>query len=412
MAGNPKLILRASLAQMMLRGLVHNLPQQGHAARDVSACLRLARSMEANQTLSGPRITEYDRLFQLGLQAAVEAVVDAAEVENVAPAPLVEALETVVEPFAVTWRDHSQTLRVATLELITHDKEWLKLVEFIKRYGRELFHARFLAMANLRGILVRGVGPYLEDLAKEPDPLHPLQLLDDLDGVVAQPEVERLLQVILQTLIENYDHLRDYNATTTQSDYGDNLYRLFEYLRLKARYERAAWLLRPLNLVHEVLARRDGLAAALWRQRVESITRESADKYLQDLVRLERAHGIRLATIRDRIEERFVKPLVLDRLCALIEPALDHAEESIGSDAISPFEKELTPYANTPSGVGLDVPAWLQRLQSELERVRTSNSDLSNLAETMFHVPETPLAFTPLVEQLRDWEKRSREDGD
>lgn len=420
--GNPKLILRASLAQMMLRGLVHNLPKQG-MLRETYHLLRLARSMEANQTLNGPRITEYDRLFQLGLQAAVEAVIEAAQAEKIAPAQLVDALETVVEPFAVTWRDHSQTLRVATLELITHDKDWLKLVDFIKKYGRELFHARFLAMANLRGILLRGVGPYLEDLEKEPDPLHPLRraaeddeedapprLLDDLGNKISRPDAERVLQIILQTLIENYDHLRDYNATTTQSDYGDNLYRLFDYLRLKARYERAAWLLRPLNLVHEILARRDGSAAALWRQRVEAITRESADKYLEELARLEKTHGIRLATIRDRLDERFVKPLVLDRLCALIEPALEHAEQALGSDEVSPLEKELAPIATTPSGVGLDIPAWLLRLQTELERVRTSQSDLSHLAETMFHVPNTPLAFTPLVEQLRDWEKRSREE--
>jgi hypothetical protein len=409
--GNPKLILQASLAQMMLRGLVHNLPKQG-MLRETYHLLRLARAMEANQTLAGPRITEYDRLFQLGLQAAVDAVIDAAKSENIVPARLVDALETVVEPFAVTWRDHSQTLRVATLEMITQDKDWLKLVEFIKRYGRELFHARFLALANLRGILLRGVGPYLEDLEKEPDPLHPLRLLDDLDREISRPDAERVLQTILQTLIENHDHLRDYNATTTQSDYGDNIHRLFDYLRLKARYERASWLLRPLNLVHEILAKRDGSAAALWRQRVEAITREAADKYLEELTRLERSHGIRLTTIRDRLEERFVKPLVLDRLCALIEPALTHAQQKLGSDDISPLEKELTPFATTPSGVGLDVPGWLLRLQTELERVRTSQTDLSHLAETMFHVPKTPFAFEPLVDQLRDWEKRSREDGD
>lgn len=407
--GNPLLILRASLAQMMLRGLVHNLPKQG-MLRETYHLLRLARAMEANQTLPGPRITEYDRLFQLGLQSAVDAVIDAAKSDAVDPDRLVDALESVVEPFAVTWRDHSQTLRVATLEMITHDKEWHKLVDFIKRYGRELFHARFLAMANLRGVLLRGIGPYLHDLEKEPDPLHPLRLLDELDGKIARADVERILQIILQTLIENYDHLRDYNATTTQSDYGDNLYRLFDYLRLKARYDRAAWLLRPLNLVHEVLARRDGAAAALWRQRVESITRDSAGKYIEELDRLERLHGIRLATIRDRLEERFTKPLILDRLCALIEPALEHAPHTLGSDEISPLEKELAPIAEVPSGVGLDVPAWLTRLQAELERVRTSQSDLSHLAETMFHVPKVPLAFTPLVEQLHDWEKRSREE--
>src|SRR5438132_12317140 len=106
--GHPQLILQANLAQMMLRGLVHNLPKQG-MIRETYQLLRLARSMEAGQTLSGPRITEYDRLFQLGLQAAVDAVVEAAHSEKVEPARLVDALESVVEPFAVTWRDHSQT---------------------------------------------------------------------------------------------------------------------------------------------------------------------------------------------------------------------------------------------------------------------------------------------------------------
>ncbi len=409
--GNPQLILQASLAQMMLRGLVHNLPKQG-MLRETYQLLRLARSMEANQTLAGPRITEYDRLFQLGLQAAVEAVIDAAHNESVEPSRLVDALESVVEPFAVTWRDHSQTLRVATLELITQERDWLKLTEFIKRYGRELFHARFLSMGNLRGIMSRSVGAYLKDLETEPDPLHPLKLIDELGDIIQRDEAERILHIIVQTLIENYDHLRDYNATTTQSDYGDNLYRLFDYLRLKARYDRAAWLLKPLALVHEVLARRDGAAAALWRERVESITRDAADKYAKELAGLERAHGIRLATIRDRVGERFVHSLMLDRLCALIEPALDHARSTLGQDDVSPLEKELQPLATTPSGVGLDVPPWLVRLQNELERVRTSQSDLGNLAETMFQVPKAALAFEPLVQQLGDWEKRSREEID
>jgi hypothetical protein len=407
--GHPRLILQASLAQMMLRGLVHNLPKQG-LLRETYQLLRLARSMEANQTLHGPRITEYDRLFQLGLQAAVEAVIQAAHHENIEPARLVDALETIVEPFAVTWRDHSQTLRVATLEMITQERDWQKMVEFIKNYGRDLFHAKFLAMANLRGILMRGVGPYLDDLQKEPDPLHPLKLVDELGDAIPRADAERHLQTILQTLIENYDHLRDYNATTTQSDYGDNLHRLFDYLRLKARYDRHAWLLKPLNLVHETLARRDGTAAALWRKRVETITQETAEEFVQELAKLEKKHGIRLATIRDRVEERFVKPLVLDRLCALIEPALEDAKKTEMEQAVSPLEKELEPFATTPSGVGLDVPPWLLRLQSELERVHSTQSDLGNLAETMFQVPSRPQPFEPLVDQMRDWEQRSRED--
>ena len=39
-----------------------------------------------------------------------------------------------------------------------------------------------------------------------------------------------------------------------------------------------------------------------------------------------------------------------------------------------------------------------------------ASADLGNLAETMFQVPKAALPFEPLVQQLGDWEKRSREE--
>ena len=39
-----------------------------------------------------------------------------------------------------------------------------------------------------------------------------------------------------------------------------------------------------------------------------------------------------------------------------------------------------------------------------------SQSDLGNLAETVFQVPKTETPFETLVDQLRDWEKRSRDE--
>jgi hypothetical protein len=406
--GHPQMILRASLAQTIMRGLVHNLPRQG-LVRETYQLLRMARAMEAGQTLTGPRITEYDRLFQIGLQAVVEASLAAAARAGIETERLVAGLETIVEPFAVTWRDHSQTLRISILEQFKNDKEWQHLTGFIKRYGRDLFQPKFLALANLRAILTRGVGAYLRDLRKEPDPLQPLKLLDELDQAISFSDAENYLQIILQALLESYDHLRDYNATTTQSDYGDNLYRLFDFLRLKARYDRAAWLLRPLNLAHEILARHDGAAAVQWREAVEVETRQAAAECLQELTRLERKHGIRLATIRARLEERFVQPMVLDRLCALIEPALAEARVAGEQAGVSTLEKELEPLAAVPSGVGFDVPDWLARLENEYQRVRSVQSDLGSLADTALRVPTGNIEFSSLVDQLRDWEQLSLE---
>jgi hypothetical protein len=216
-------------------------------------------------------------------------------------------------------------------------------------------------------------------------------------------------------IIENYDHYRDYNTTTTQSDYGENLYQLFGFLRLKASYERAAWQLRPLNLVHEVLARKHGATAELWRRQVEELSRQAADDHLKELARLERVHGMRLATIADRLEERFVRPMALDGLCAMIEPAMLQAPEllavpggkpaAVDPDPLLPLEAALQPFAATPTGVGLDVPHWILRLESEVQRVRTSKTALVSLAETLFQVPKVEVPFTQLADQLRDWKK-------
>lgn len=402
--GHPRQILRASLAQTILRGLAANLPRQG-LLRETWQLIRLAHEMEQTQTLTGPRVTEFDRLFQVGLQAVVEALVEAALREDRDPAHVVVVLEALLEPFLAVWIEHSKTLRVAMLEVLTSEKEWQKLADFIRRYGRDLFQARFMALGNLRGILHRGVPAWLEWVAENPEGDQPLRLVEDLDRKVPRQEAAKILQIILQTVIENYDHFRDYNSTTVQSDYGDNLHQLFDFLRIKANYERNAWQYRPLGLVHEVLARRHSQAAALWREHVQILMQDNARQHLRELERLEHQHGIRLATIRDRVEEGFVRPMTIDRLCALVQPAYEAARERFEGDEPLPLEIEMEPLAAAPTGVGLDVPPWILRLESELNRVRTSQSVLVSLAETLFQVPRRQVPFKELADDLRDWKK-------
>src|SRR5436309_2575137 len=80
--GHQRQILRATMAQTILRGLVANLPRQG-LLRETYQLILLAHAMEQAQTLTGPRVTEFDRLFQLAVQAVAEAVADAAERESI-----------------------------------------------------------------------------------------------------------------------------------------------------------------------------------------------------------------------------------------------------------------------------------------------------------------------------------------
>jgi len=218
---------------------------------------------------------------------------------------------------------------------------------------------------------------------------------------------------VLRCVVENYEEYRDYNATTSQSDYGENLHVLLDFLRLKAAYERHAWEFTPLVLAHEVLARRGRRAAAvLWERSFTQMTGGLARMYLERLATLERARGVRLNTVGDRLNERFVKPLALDRLRALIEPAMRESRaggpqsgEATRGPSFARLQEELRVYTATPTGVGLDVPAWLRLLEAEVRRVLASQSALAALAEGLARGPRRTLSLDDLKRQLEEWDK-------
>jgi hypothetical protein len=407
--GAPRPILRVRIAQTVLRALLANLPRLG-LLRETYELLRTARAMEQAQPTRGRGVTEFNHFFQAAYQAVVESVVDASATwppEHSGDAQLVDLLERLTAPFLSLWIEHSRTLQLSVLETLTGESEWRALAGFVQRYGADLFHARFLTLGNLRGILHRGVGNYLDYLRVHPDPLRPVRLLDDLGRTLRREDAVRRLELVLQAVVENYEEYKDYNTTTTQSDYGENLHVLLEFLRLKVAYERHAWQFRPLVLAHEVLARRGrGRAAVLWEQSLTAFTRDLARQHLEQLGRLERARGVRLGTISDRLHEGFVKPLALDRLCAGVEPAMLEARGESGErTAFERLQRELQAYTATPFGVGLDVPYWLRRLEMEVHRVQATHTTIAVLVEGFFRVPRRALSFEDLQQQLRGWER-------
>jgi len=133
-------------------------------------------------------------------------------------------------------------------------------------------------------------------------------------------------------------------------------------------------------------------------------TRELAEQHLEALARLEQGHGMRLGTMADRLGERFVRPLALDRLCALIEPAMEEAREAGPRPAFERLRAELRAYTATPTGVGLDVPPWLRQVGAEVQRVRAERTTLAELAEDVFQMPERLLTFEEVRRQFADEE--------
>ena len=241
-----------------------------------------------------------------------------------------------------------------------------RLRGFIQRYGHDLFTAGFLNLANLRSVLHRGVSAWLDELPRQD------YRSGDLDDKLPRAQAVRMLETVLQAVVENYDEYRDYNTTTTQSDYGENLFVLLDFLRLKTAYERDNWRMRPLVLVHEILCRRrpGGRSPRLGNRdrRVHAGTRRPAPggpSRPGSPARDQAPDGRRPA------RERFVAPLAVEDVAALVGPAREAADPN--GDGPSPPSRGCTrksscPRPRRPRGLGR--PLWLRRLEVELYRLR------------------------------------------
>jgi hypothetical protein len=239
-------------------------------------------------------------------------------------------------------------------------------------------------------------------LAEDPDAADEIQLLDELDDVWPREEAVELLSIAIEATVENYRAYRDYNTTTTQSDHGEMLYTLVDFLRLRAAYDRVAWNLRPVVWAHEILVRhRRALAAEMWCQAFAERTTEAADAHLAQLQTLSQEYGMRLATVADRVGERFVRPLLIDRVKALIEPALNAAEEQ-RQGAFAALDREITCLASEPSGAGLDLPDWLAALEDEVTHARSRFSHQPSFERLAGRIGQVQLSWNELLEQLSD----------
>lgn len=406
--GAPREILAARNLQYVLRQLLTRLPRLG-LYRETWHVLRTAYIMERTSPPGGMSITEFDRLLETGLQDTLECLLVSSRTWDPQPFPdarLVEVTGQVVEVYLRLWLKHSATMRLSSAEALKEAGLWRRVKSFIRKYGRDLFHPRMLTMGNLRGIIQRGAEAYLEYLAENEDPLHPIRLLEDLEGPIAPTDAASLLETILRCIVEKFERFLEYNTTTTQSDYGDQLHCLLDFLRLEAEYERQAWNLVPLELAHEVLSRLGrGEAAVLWQETLTRKTAALAKSFLQKLRRLERQHGMRLPSITDRLSEKFVKPLALDRILALVRPAMEEARGTAPGESFPKLEAETENYLSTTSGSALEVQPWLQSLAEEVQLVESELVFPQDAAVQYDLPPVVPVSLESLRQQLESWEK-------
>jgi hypothetical protein len=407
--GTPEQIIAVRVRQHAIQLLLAWLPRLGLWVQTCEL-LEVAREMEREHPVRAGAVTEYDELFKIGYRAMVESLVASAKTwpaqlpgeESVAEA-LVSCLEKLTESLLSGWLGHSRTLRLSVLERVHDRTAWKKTVTFIERYGGELFTQRFLNLGNIRAILHQGASRWLMNLQEEPGDEAPQELLVDLAAGTPLEEVAEQMSLVLEAIIENYGEYRDYNSTTTQSDRGELLYMLLDFLRLRTRYDRVCWNLKPVVLAHEILVRRgEEHAARIWRKALTERINDEANQYMAKLAELQKKYAMRMPTVADRLAERFVRPLTIDRIRALVAPAIEEARSGGEAPNFEMLHHDTDYLTREPTGVGLDVPAWIVALEEEVEDALQASYEGRgwNIAEVM---PAKSLSYEEARQQLLDW---------
>jgi hypothetical protein len=406
--GAPRQVVITRSIQRLLNDLLGWLPRLG-LIRETCQLLDLAQELESKNPVGQGAVTEFDSLFENGYQAIVRAIVESAGHWQAEPTSarardadhiLVDVLQQLTERQLDRWLAHSRTLRLSVVEKLSSPEDWPRFVSFVERYGADLFTQKFLSLGNLRGILHQGVDEWLAGLSQDEEAVENIQLLAELDEQWPRADAVEMLSIAIETVVENYRAYRDYNTTTTQSDHGELLYTFVDFLRQRAAYDRVAWNLKPVVWAHEILVRQGREAAAeMWRQAFAERTSEAADTHIARLSALAAEYGMQLPTIADRLSERFVRPLVIDRLRAMVEPSMNGSVPRRKA-AFAALESEIAELVSEPHGAGLDVPDWLSALEDEVTEARSRLSHVSSSDRLSRRIGQVRMSWDEVLEQL------------
>jgi hypothetical protein len=388
--GRPDRIVRARSRERLLERLAACLPRLG-LVTETAAVVQLAKQLESLRPTGAASVSEFDRVFEAATTALVERIATSAAAadadadgppgEDAATDRILAGLALLVPRLLETWMTHARQLRLSVLERVRDEKAFATIREFVEQYGSGLFTQHVLAPASLRGILRGGVARHLEQIleqgASEPEAgdgataaRRPVRLIEDLSsGALPMKLAAARLRLVLESVAENHAEYRDWNSTTTQSDRGECLHILLDFLRVKAEHDRIAWTLRPVSMAHRVLARRGATAAAAaWRQRMRDETAETAEALVRRLSDLEAHWSVRLASVSDRVRRPFTAPLEQDELEALVDPAVAELFTARPAGAGAALEARAETFLGVASGSGVEVPDWLERLGAAVDR--------------------------------------------
>lgn len=390
--GQPSGILKARTLQAVIRLLLSQLPRLG-LLEETFRLLKTAFQMERKPRPLGQAVTEFDRLFRIGLACSVEAILHAAtrwktdtdrQKRNV-----YRRLQRLLDPYKDLWAAHSSSMRLSVVEDLNDEDRAAEVRDFIETYGEDLFHTRMLTLGNARAIVHHGADSLLDELEQNLSPIQPVRIVDDvLAGEIDRDDATDLMEFVYEAVVDNFDRFLEYNTTTTHSDYGNRLYCLLDFLRLESLYERFNWNHIPYQIAHETAVRfgAHDVAAEL-EDELRNSTREVADSLVEELSDLEAEYGVQLPTLHDHVNERIVGMLAVNRMTARVgrcSADLKDVSEDEAAENFRILRQEISEFMEDRLGSGIEPPDWMQQLAREFERVHDEDSGL--IAETLTSV--------------------------
>ncbi|MDO4628878.1 MAG: hypothetical protein Q4C70_06810 [Planctomycetia bacterium] len=403
--GDPIRMIRIRNILTVIQRLLVNLPIQGLLS-ETYRVLTIVQQMEREHPIGTRAITRYDALFDLGSKGIFRSILRSASKpgrQKWSPKTLIPLLDGMMEILLKNWISHSHGIRISTMDAFQDPREWNGLKDFIQKYGEDLFASVHMNYSNLQAIHHEGVTAWLQSLEENcnlnentffgEENLQGEKLIRDLQAKKYPIfRAERFLEAIVETLIERYGQFIDYSTTTTQSDDGSKLYMLLDFLRLLAQYDRLAWDMRPfINAHREMVYEKNYDVADSWYECVMDRSGYQAKSFIRRYRKLCLKYGMTIKTVGDRLEERMVKPMAINKLCALLVPAIQEAKSGGETPSFTRFLELVRDFTAVPSGTGYEPPSWLEEIENEINRYRNRSEEDDEMLDLKDFIPQNLL---------------------
>ena len=421
--GDPIRMIRIKSILTVIQRLLSNLPLQGLLVETYQVLLTV-QEMERLHPINGRVITRYDALFDLGSKGILRSIIVSGSKPGRQKWSLevfIKLLDQMMDILLQNWIIHSHGIRISSLDPFQDPRDWNQLKTFIQTYGEDLFSPIQMNYSNLQAIHHEGVRSWLESLKENmelnenswrPDgkEIQGKKLITDLEaGKISLFHTQRLLETIVETLLERYDQFIDYNTTTTQSDNGANLYILFDFLRLLCEYDRLSWDLRPFINAHKVMVREKSYDVAdSWFESIQDRSAFQAKQFIRSYKKLCIKYGLTVKTVGDRMDERLVMPMAINKLCALLEPSIQEARTGGETPSFTRFLELVKEFTADALGTGYEPPDWLEEIENEINHYRNRSEEDDEMLDLKDFIPSKLMTKTDIQRVIRTLNPNSK----